>query len=425
MRTIIWFLNGYIFYYPLLTCVLWIMGGLAYSYRMKHKKDEEAASLPESAPFVSVLVPARNEDSHIEGTIRSILDSSYTNFEIIVINDASQDETKETVSRLMADHGRISRLLDLEENMGKASALNYALLVSRGDIIVTVDADCLLERDCISRMVRHFVRYPRVGAITGNPRIKNQEGLLPRIQSAEYSSIIGLIKRSQRVLGKLFTVSGVVAAFRKRALVDAGLWSDNMLTEDIDITWKLESKFWDVRYEESAYCGIIAPETLPGLFRQRMRWCGGGAQVIKKHRGVMKNLKMRRMWPIYIDYILSIVWAYAFVICLCFWLFQSVFHISTPWASLGNATPYWKGGVLAAVCLVQMLIGIVLDKRSESGVFRAYFYSIWFPVIYWFLYSISVVIATPVGLFNKLDGPAIWISPERGAAAPVKLSKKR
>ena len=419
MRSITHFLGEYVFYYPLITSLIWVLGGMTYYFRMR-RGDQADELVSEREPYVSILVPARNEGPQIEETIRKILDSNYTNFEIIIINDASWDNTKEIVENLMKEDKRI-RLLNLKENMGKASAMNYALLVSKGEIIVTIDADCSPEKDCLSMMVGHFVKYPRVGAVTGNPRIKNQENLLTQVQASEYSSIIGLIKRSQRMLGKIFTVSGVIAAFRKRALLDAGLWSNNMLTEDIDITWKLEAKCWDVRFEENAICWIITPKTLKGLLKQRLRWCGGGAQVIKKHANIWKNPEMRRMWPIYIDYILSVTWAYVFIICLCYWTAQALFNIGSDAAVLGNPIPAWRGAVIGAVCLVQLLTGIILDKNLKKDALRTCFYAIWFPVVYWFLYSISVVVATPIGLFKKFDKPVKWVSPEREAPAIIKV----
>lgn len=120
-----------------------------------------------------------------------------------------------------------------------------------------------------------LIQYPHVGAVTGNPRIRTRSTLIGRIQVGEFSSIIGLIKRTQRIYGRVFTVSGVIAAFRRQALADVGYWSPDMITEDIDISWKLQLRHWDIFFEPRALCWILMPETLRGLWKQRLRWAQG------------------------------------------------------------------------------------------------------------------------------------------------------
>jgi poly-beta-1,6-N-acetyl-D-glucosamine synthase len=110
-----------------------------------------------------------------------------------------------------------------------------------------------------------------------------------------WGAIVGLIKRAQRTYGRLFTVSGVAAAFRKTALYDVGYWSSEMLTEDIDVTWKMELKAWDVRYEPHALVWILMPETFAGLWKQRLRWAMGGVQVILKYARDVNHWRSRRM----------------------------------------------------------------------------------------------------------------------------------
>ncbi|MDP1238509.1 glycosyltransferase family 2 protein, partial [Klebsiella pneumoniae] len=85
-------------------------------------------------------------------------------------------------------------------------------------------------------MIRHMLENPTIGAVTGNPRIRTRSTLLGRMQVGEFSSIVGLIKRTQQIYGRLLTVSGVVVMFRKHAIEDVGYWSNDMLTEDIDIS---------------------------------------------------------------------------------------------------------------------------------------------------------------------------------------------
>ena len=108
-------------------------------------------------------------------------------------------------------------------------------------------------RHALTWIVRRFQSDGGVGALTGNPRIRNRTSLLGRLQVGEFSSIVGLIKRAQTVYGRIFTVSGVICAFRKRALDDAGWWSPRTLTDDIDVTWRLQIAGWRVIFEPNAH----------------------------------------------------------------------------------------------------------------------------------------------------------------------------
>lgn len=122
----------------------------------------------------------------------------------------------------------------------------------------------------------------------------------------EFSSTVGLIKRCQQVFGRLFTVSGVIALFRKSALEEVGYWSVDMLTEDIDISWKLQTHGWEIRYEPRALTWILTPETLVGLYRQRLRWSKGGVQTVFKYFPAMFTPRNRMMLPLFCEYVVSI-----------------------------------------------------------------------------------------------------------------------
>lgn len=124
-------------------------------------------------------------------------------------------------------------------------ALKAGAAAARGDLLVCIDGDALLDRDTAAYLVAPLIKYPRWGRHR-NPRIRTRSTLIGRIQVGEFSSIIGLIKRTQRIYGRVFTVSGVIAAFRRQALADVGYWSPDMITEDIDISWKLQLRHWDI-----------------------------------------------------------------------------------------------------------------------------------------------------------------------------------
>jgi biofilm PGA synthesis N-glycosyltransferase PgaC len=402
---------NFVFYYPLLMSVVWMCGACVFSWR--YERQEATPPALAEYPPVSVLIPARNEEDSIAETIRGVLAQSYPNLEVIAINDASTDNTLAEIAKLAAGDDRV-RFLDLKENMGKANALNYAFFMSRGEILVCIDADCLLDPNAVIWMVSHFVRFPRVGAVTGNPRVRNRTSLLAKIQTAEYASVIGLIKRTQRLLGKVMTISGVIAAFRKRALLDAGLWDTDMITEDISISWKIERRFWAIHYELNAIGWILVPETLRGFWRQRTRWAQGGVEVLRRQRDLFRDYRTRRLWPLYFDYALGVVWAFIFTGMTLAWLTAKIFAVDLPPALLSSPFPAWNGSVAALVCCLQFVVSLSLDRKYDPSLPKYYLWVIWYPLFYWIIGALSAVWATPRALTIRRGTRAVWQSPDRG-----------
>ena len=272
---------NFVFYYPLFMSYLWMMGALIFYWKERKDPPYQQPKALESYPMVAVLVPCFNEGDNAEETITHALGLDYPNFEVIAINDGSSDNTAEVLNRLAEQHEKL-RVVHLAQNQGKAMALQAGSLLTEAEILIGIDGDALLDSHAASWMVRHFQQDPTVAAVTGNPRIRTRSTLLGRIQVGEFSSIVGMIKRAQRSFGRLFTVSGVITAFRKSAVHEVNYWSPNMLTEDIDITWKLQRAGWDIRFEPNALVWILMPETFTGLWKQRLRWAMGGAQVLLK-----------------------------------------------------------------------------------------------------------------------------------------------
>jgi poly-beta-1,6-N-acetyl-D-glucosamine synthase len=417
----------FIFLYPCYMSFVWMTGGLLFSIRREGKQSIEL----ESHPFFSIIMPAYNESGIIELIVENLKDLNYPNYEVIVVNDGSTDNTGEIIDKLVIKNQPWLKVVHLEQNSGKAKALNIGILVSKGHFLVTIDADCMLDKEAINWFAWHFLSYPRVGAVTGNPRVWNRTSLLGKIQAGEYSSIIGLIKRTQRIVGKLLTVSGVIAAYRKAAILNCGLFDSDTVTEDIDITWKLQEQFWDVRYEPRALCRILVPETLKGLWRQRLRWAEGGLQVLIKHAGIWSDVRYRRFWPIYIDYALGVLWALSITTVAVTWviLVAAKFICSlsfvqtycTPLYTIAQSItifsnplyPRWYGTVLCLICLMTFFVSFVIDRKYEKGIMKYYFWVVWYPLVYWIIMAITTIKALYNVLIKRKRSPT-WKSPDRG-----------
>ena len=137
-----------------------------------------------------------------------------------------------------------------------------------------------------------------------------------------------------------------------------------MATEDIELTWKLQRAFYDVRYEPRA---IVWMRCRPpsGLCKQRLRWARGLAQVLRKHGDVMRHWKYRRMWPVFLESALSILWAYCFVVLTRSGSRRTAIGVPPVGAS---PIPNWWGMTIGTLCLLQLLMGTLVDRRYDPGI---------------------------------------------------------
>ena len=404
----------FIFFYPLFMSFVWIIGGTYFYYHWeRHSAGPDTAPELKDYPFVSILIPCYNEGQNVAETIEYATRQNWPHFEIIAINDGSSDETGAILDQLAEQHSML-RVIHFAQNQGKAMALRMGALVAKGEYFVSVDGDALLHPNATVYLVKPMLENPRVGAVTGNPRVRTRATLLGKIQVGEFSSIIGLIKRAQRVYGQIFTVSGVIAAFRRRALHNCGYWDVNMITEDIDISWQLQLNHWQIQYEPCAVTWILMPETLRGLWRQRLRWAQGGAEVFFKSFSMIWHWRDRRMWMLALDFCLGTTWAYAYMLSIILWLVGK-FIILPPDLFVPTVWPpaFW-GLALATVSLLQFVTAMLIEKRYDRKLAQSIGWTVWYPFVFWILSLFTTFVGLPKAFLTDRDKRAVWESPDRG-----------
>ncbi len=407
--------QGFTFYYPLAVTHLWIVGAIFFWFRWERgRKALLPPELPPEPPGVTLVVPCHDEEDLVEETIRNLARQDYPLFEILAVDDGSTDATGRILDRLAGEISNL-RVLHFEENQGKAMGLCRAAAASRYEYLVCIDGDALLDPGAAGWMVKHFLESPRVGAVTGNPRIRNRSTLLGKVQVGEYSAIVGLTKRAQRIYGRIFTVSGAISAFRKSALAQVGYWSLDMVTEDIDISWKLQLAGWEIRFEPNALCWIRMPETISGLWKQRLRWAQGGAEVLLRRFPDAVRWRSRRMWPILLESLSSIFWSYSLAATIVLYLAGKAFSLPSA-VKMGTFLPSWPGAVLALACLVQFGVSFFLESRYERRLGRYFFWIVWYPLAFWLINLLTLTAGFPRALFKKKGTRAVWTSPDRGWA---------
>jgi len=250
---------------------------LAFYHRWIQKEREriEVARFPS----ICVVVPAHNEEKTIETTIRTLMDQTYPNKEIVIINDGSTDGTEAVVAPY-ATSGKVT-LINRPKG-GKAAAINTGIAATRAEIVVVVDADSALQRDALMRIAAHF-QDDQVKATSGNVKVGNRVNLLTHLQSLEYIRGINLRRRAFDILDAELVVPGAVGAFRRTVYDEVGTLDKHTVVEDMDQTVKIGKAAEDIHYDPLVVAFTEAPETLRGIVRQRSRWYGGTLQVLLKH----------------------------------------------------------------------------------------------------------------------------------------------
>jgi peptidoglycan-N-acetylglucosamine deacetylase len=276
-----WFRSGIAFIFItgilLVSARALIIGLLALAEKLR----PNPADHPEYKPQVTVMIPAYNEESVIVDTIRSALASVYPKLEILVIDDGSTDDTAELVRSNFAGDSRV-RLL-LQPNRGKPAALNHALSEAAGEIVVSIDADTIVDPEAVPRLVRHFVN-PKVGAVAGNVKVMNRNKWLTRWQALEYITSQNLEKRAFDLLNCIPVVPGAAGAWRTDLLRANHGFSGDTVAEDTDLTLTIRRNGWKILYDEDAIGRTEVPDTVEALIRQRFRWTFGTLQAVWKHR---------------------------------------------------------------------------------------------------------------------------------------------
>lgn len=425
-------LLGFTYYYPLFMAYLWSIG--AIWFYLRNECGQQVLPILKAHLRVSIIVPCYNEESNVRETISHLFNMNYPDYEIIAVNDGSIDKTGSILDELANTNEKL-RVIHNTKNQGKSISLNTAAMLASGEIIIGIDGDALLDHDAISWFIFHFESNEKVGAVTGNPRIRTRSTLLGRLQVGEFSSLVGLIKRAQRVFyRRVFTASGVITAFRRNALEDVGYWSPNMLTEDMDITWKLQLRHWDVRFEPRALAWILMPETVNGLWRQRLRWAMGGLQIVGKYKYMFLNWRNYSMWPLYFEHIISVVWACSVTTVLVAYVLDFLVILSeivgemngNDWnldadqqsvASLTIMLPEFSGVIIGTTCLLQMLLSMSLDRHYDQNLLRYYVWIVWYPLGFWVINMLTIIVALPKTIFRKSGLRARWISPDRGVGS--------
>lgn len=238
-------------------------------------------------PFITVLVPCRNEELVIEGLVTTLLAFDYPDdsHEIIIIDDGSDDGTGAILDELTKRHP-VLRCIHRPPNSGggKSGALNTALAVAKGEVTVVFDADHKPRADVLRRLVRHFAD-PAVGAVQGRCIVRNSnETRLARSIAVDYYCGYLVNEYGRQSMFELPAYGGSNCAARTSWLRAFGGWNEHTVTEDTDLTLRLVLVGRLVRFDVTAIDTEESVPTFKRFWRQRYRWARGHQQVWREYR---------------------------------------------------------------------------------------------------------------------------------------------
>ena len=246
-----------------------------------------------SYPALSILVACYNEEKNISSTILSIYKQKYPGaLEVVVINDGSKDQTKNIVKRLIKRFSWL-KLMDVEENQGKALCLNQGLEAAKYNTIITIDGDSFLFKDALARIVERYKNDPpHTRAIAGAVMVRNsRENWITQSQEWDYFHGIATVKRVQSLYQGTLVAQGAFSLYDKKALQEVQGWP-NTIGEDIVLTWALLEKNYRVGYCEDAIVFTEVPNTFLGFVRQRERWARGMFEAFQFHPKILFKNKL-------------------------------------------------------------------------------------------------------------------------------------
>ncbi|MGD8505733.1 MAG: glycosyltransferase family 2 protein [Candidatus Bathyarchaeota archaeon] len=387
------FLYQISFYLFLISLAMFIVRNLvtlggAYLHKRREQHDS-SSSLASGTPLVTVIVPAYNEEKAIGKTVDALLKLSYANKEIIVVDDGSTDGTLEVAKRYT--NNAFTRVVT-KQNSGKWDALNTGIKVAKGEFIVCIDADTLLDPSAIQHLIKHF-SDPEIAAVAGNVKVGNRRGLLTKLQALEYVVGINLHRRSEANIQSVTVVPGPIGAFRASVLKEIGLFEGDTFAEDADITFRILKAGYKTVFEARAFGYTEAPTSMTNLAKQRYRWYRGSLQVLSKHKDMTFNTKHGRTGTFVMPWRIfnGIIYPW-FMFFTMMWLLVFCFNPISPYTvyqpRIGGGPREWASGQSSS----NRGPGMPNDT-TQVGIAIDFFQTIPYIYVFWFLAFILLEVA--------------------------------
>jgi len=375
-------------------CACMVVYGLysiaATKYKIRKNKKYPPVINENYKPFISILIPAHNEECVITNTVENILQLDYPNYEVIVIDDRSTDNTASVILNIAQQYENVHAMVRSADAFpGKSAVLNDAFEISKGDAILVFDADATVEPDFLNKLVPNL-EPADVGAVQARKIIRNKDvNYLTRCQNNEYTMDAQLQVGRDSVKGAV-ELRGNGELIKREAIVDIGGWNNYTITDDLDMSTRLHIKGWDVRFCVDACVYEEGIVYLLPLFRQRRRWLEGTIRRYLEYSwqalwSKKMSLRARFDMAMYITEFIMPMW---FMMEVVFRIIK-VFTDKVDPFSLHNIL--WSSLIVSAVVGFGFFMTIRYSLRKYGNLKRTkafiealettiYMFAIWFPM---------------------------------------------
>jgi len=292
-------------------------------YFFNKKKFLSDPALPKKLPRVSIIVPAYNEGKTIALTLKSLLELNYPKklLEVIAVNDGSADETRKVMESFKGQGVKVINKV----NGGKASALNVGIKKSTGEIIVCMDADSVVDRDALRKTLGYFSN-PEVAAVASSVKVLEPKNMIQKFQFLEYLYNI-LLRKALSFLDSIFVVPGPFGLYRRSVLEKIGGFEEGNLTEDMEITMRIQSKGYKVETSTDAFTHTVSPSNVRKLVNQRVRWYRGFLINSKKYKELYLNPKYGDLGMFTLPtYVLLVFILFVLILSMSYMFTSTFFH---------------------------------------------------------------------------------------------------
>ena len=377
----VWGLGIFVFLVALYAISVMIAGKIKQLFKEEKKSSEYQ-------PFVSIMIPAHDEESVITSTIETVLKLNYPQYELIVIDDRSSDNTASVIKDAQQKYSnKVKALIRNKDSFpGKSAVLNDALKIAKGDAILVLDADARIETDFLTNLVKELAPQ-NVGAVQARKVIVNKDiNILTRCQNNEMTLDTYLQCSRNSVKGGV-ELRGNGELIKRVALEDIGGWNNYTITDDLDMSTRLHIKGWDVRFCQDTIVYEEGIMYLFPLYRQRRRWLEGTIRrYLEYFNDILTSPKMSlRVRLDMIAYISEFIMPAWFIIELGILILKIIIRGAQPHVLLSSVI---MGGIIGIGYMLGCFYSLVkYDKLpvkkafSESIETSLYLLLIWFPLV--------------------------------------------